>query len=191
MKLPALYSRRVLMRTKEFWDRGIEEEHIDRLKTPPYVSNTPQVLHHRLRRSPRRSSHPRQGSSRSHASSSTSHFQQGRGEEDVALLLCSDGLVDLYEDQDLEEEDYLRRWAAMIGQGLSASPSTPVASSSPSVAPVGSAATGRNGGHRNVAMQLLRDAIGGSDLSRVSANLTVEMDERWMDDTTILIHRFV
>lgn len=39
----------------------------------------------------------------------------------------------------------------------------------------------------NAAMCLLRDVIGGSDIHKVSMNLTVEMEERWMDDTTILI----
>jgi pyruvate dehydrogenase phosphatase len=39
-------------------------------------------------------------------------------------------------------------------------------------------------------VHLLRDAIGADDISRSSANLTVEMDERWIDDTTIIVHRF-
>lgn len=41
----------------------------------------------------------------------------------------------------------------------------------------------------NGALSLLRDVLGGDDTQMVSRNLTVEMDERWMDDTTILIQR--
>lgn len=172
MKLPAICSRRVFMRTSEFWTRGILDEHIARIKTPPYVSNVPQVFHHKLRRSARRAGHQRH----------TSHSASGQGEEDVAILLCSDGLVDLYEDQDLEEEYYLKRWAAMIGEVVN--------NSSPPSSSISRSAPERNGTRRNTAVHLLRDAIGGDDLSRASANLTVEMEERWMDDTTILVHRF-
>lgn len=41
----------------------------------------------------------------------------------------------------------------------------------------------------NAALSLLRDAIGGDDIHVVSRNLTVEMEERWMDDITVLIHK--
>ncbi|KAL5528158.1 hypothetical protein ACEPAF_7294 [Sanghuangporus sanghuang] len=177
MKLPAICSRRVLMRTNEFWARGISDEHINRLKTPPYVSNVPQVFHHKLRKSTRRSGHQRHSSQNSHSAS-------GQGEEDVALLLCSDGLVDLYEDQELEEEYYLKRWAAMIGEVINNSNSSSSSSS------ISRSAPERNGSRWNTAVHVLRDAIGGDDLSRVSANLTVEMEERWIDDTTILVHKF-
>lgn len=39
----------------------------------------------------------------------------------------------------------------------------------------------------NAALTLLRDAIGGDDIHMVSRNLTVEMEERWMDDITVLV----
>lgn len=150
MKIPSVYSHKVLRRTKEFWSSGISEVNVDRIKTPPYVSNAPQVYHEQLRS--RRSSSP-------------------SGDVDVALVICSDGLVDLYEDQDFEEEYILKRWAAKIGE---------------KIAPVSASRT-----RLNLAAHLLRDAIGGDDLARASANLTVEMEERWMDDTTILVHRFL
>jgi pyruvate dehydrogenase phosphatase len=41
----------------------------------------------------------------------------------------------------------------------------------------------------NAALSLLRDVLGGDNTQMVSRNLTVEMEERWMDDTTILIQR--
>ena len=50
MKLPASYSRRALRKRHQFFAAGLADDHIDRLLTPPYVSNKPQVLHHRLRR---------------------------------------------------------------------------------------------------------------------------------------------
>ena len=45
-------------------------------------------------------------------------------------------------------------------------------------------------GRRNAAMRLLRDAIGGMDLRRASANLTVEMEDRGMDDTSVVVITF-
>lgn len=200
MKLPSIYSRRALMKTNEFWTAGLSEGHIERLLTPPYVSNVPQVLHHRLRKGNGRSHHPRHNPTRSNMSAGSSSIQSGEadGYEDVALLLCSDGLVDLYEDQDFEEDYYIRRWAAMIGEASSFSVPPPPSSGASHYSSVTSAfqshsTLGRNGsrGGGNMAVHILHDAIGGDDLSRASANLTVEMDERWMDDTTILVHRFV
>jgi pyruvate dehydrogenase phosphatase len=41
----------------------------------------------------------------------------------------------------------------------------------------------------NAALALLRDALGGNDNRTISQNLTVEMDERWMDDVSILVQR--
>ena len=75
----------------------------------------------------------------------------------MALLLCSDGLVDLYEDQDLEEEHYLRRWAAMIGEVINQPPSPPSASRSSAASSAGHTALDRNGSRRNIAVHLLRD----------------------------------
>jgi pyruvate dehydrogenase phosphatase len=42
----------------------------------------------------------------------------------------------------------------------------------------------------NIALSLLRAAIGGQDEHKVSRSLTVEMEERWMDDVSISIQRF-
>ena len=99
--------------------------------------------------------------------------------------------------QDVEEEDYIRQWATRVGEAIGYSPTT--LHPSPRWT-VGSRQHGRsqslpggeshrNGSRTNLAVHLLRDAIGGNDIHRASANLTVEMDERWMDDTTILVHR--
>lgn len=113
--------------------------------------------------------------------------------------MCSDGLTDLYEDQDLDETFYIKRWAAKVGEVLGSSSSTLPPPSHRSVAlhhlaraqGYSRAEGHRNGSRTNLAVHLLLDAIGGNDIHRASANLTVEMDERWMDDTTILVHRLL
>lgn len=130
---------------------------------------------------------------------------------DIALVLCSDGLVDLYEEHDTNEARYLAQWAAQIGDALVRAGRLPSASVSNSVDIDVDANVSeddrsdvpqlerqeqeqqqqRNGSTAvNLAVHLLREAIGGADMERASANLTVEMDERWMDDTTIIVHRF-
>lgn len=42
----------------------------------------------------------------------------------------------------------------------------------------------------NLALRLLRDAIGGNNVELVSRNLTLEMEDKWIDDVTILVQRF-
>ena len=94
------------------------------------------------------------------------HFRQLRRNTDAFLITCSDGLLDLY-GTDRDAHAVVHRWARVVGRVLETSQ------------------------RRNLAMSLLRDAIGGDDLHAVSRNLTVEMDERWMDDTTIIVQRFL
>ena len=167
------------MQTKEFSAVNLSEEYIERIKTPPYVSNVPQISYHQLSRD----------------RSATSHIQGHRRTPqnvDVALILCSDGLTDLYEDHDLEEGFYLKRWASIISESLTASQQSLAPPPRPmSRAFHGSKVPPHSGGRPNLALRLLRDAIGGSDMARASANLTVEMDERWIDDTTVLVMRFI
>lgn len=189
MKLDAIYSRRVLMKSKQFWRVGLHQDHVDRIITPPYLSNRPDVRHIRLRRP----------NVRSQASYTGALSSGGTADVDVALILCSDGLTDLYEDQDLDEDYYIKRWAAKVGEVLGSSTATLTPPSHRAAALhhlARSQGHARAEGHRsgsrtNLAVHLLRDAIGGNDINRASANLTVEMDERWMDDTTILVHRLL
>lgn len=83
------------------------------------------------------------------------------------LVMCSDGLTDLYmHDDDRKDLSTLEEIADAI---------VLVVSNRPTV-------------DGNAALHLLRDAVGGSDEDKVSRNLTVEMAFRWMDDTTILVH---
>ncbi|TDL24204.1 protein serine/threonine phosphatase 2C [Rickenella mellea] len=145
MKLPGMFSRRIFKKMRSRHPLDLADDFIDRIRTPPYISNIPDVYHRRLRRS--------------------------HGEEylDKALILCSDGLTDLYDGR--IAEDVINRWARVIGDGMTDH-------------------SRKRRGSSNLAMRLLRDAIGGDDLIKVSRNLTVEMDERWMDDTTILVQKF-
>ncbi|KAL0956064.1 hypothetical protein HGRIS_002233 [Hohenbuehelia grisea] len=137
LKIPAAYTREVFSKISQKW---IPPEslvaHAEHILTPPYVSNTPEVLHRPLSNAP--------GCS--------------------LLILCSDGLVDLY-DTNIPHANLPSHWAGIVGQTFTTGPD-------------------------NLAASLLRDALGGDDLDKVSQVLTVEMDEdRWIDDTTIIVQR--
>lgn len=113
-------------------------EYAARILTPPYVSNIPEVYHRVL--------------------PSTPSF----------LILCSDGLTDLYEE--MGQQEMVNHWVQVVSQALE----------------LFSCLSDQR---TNLALRLLRDAIGGEDATIVSRNITVEMEERWMDDTTIVVQR--
>ncbi|KAF8070267.1 phosphatase 2C-like domain-containing protein [Lyophyllum atratum] len=81
------------------------------------------------------------------------------------VLLTSDGLLSTDRYTGMETEDLISHWINIIGQALDS----------------------RSNIFSNAALCLLRDMIGGDNTDMASRNLTVEMEERWMDDTTILI----
>lgn len=83
------------------------------------------------------------------------------------VLLASDGLLSTERYADMGAEEVVGHWISVIGQALDSRSTT----------------------FSNAALCLLRDVIGGNDTDMASRNLTVEMEERWMDDTTILIQR--
>lgn len=82
------------------------------------------------------------------------------------LILCSDGLTDLYYDELSGGAEQLPslgvRWMRCIGN---AKPTD------------------------KLSLLILRDGLGGTDTERVSRMFSVEMMERWMDDTTVLVQR--
>ena len=134
-KLPAVYAERVFLNA----DNGVPVDRvrssIGRNITPPYMSGVPEVQHVELV----------QG---------TSSF----------LLMCSDGLMELYEDERVELEEILsKKWVDQVGRGYS-----------------------KKG---NLALDVLREALGGEDEEKVSRMMTVEMSFKWIDDTTILVQR--
>ncbi|KAF8894907.1 protein serine threonine phosphatase 2C [Gymnopilus junonius] len=86
------------------------------------------------------------------------------GLSETFLIMCSDGLMDLDEHR-LQLQDILsKEWVNIVGKHY-----------------------GEKG--TNLALQLLREGLGGTDLEKVSRMITVEMSFRWMDDTTVLVIR--
>jgi len=135
-KLPAVYTERVFLNANLGVPADVRS-FISRNITPPYISGVPEVQHVELV----------QG---------TSSF----------LLMCSDGLMDLYEDQRLELNEILsKKWVEKVGKGYSK--------------------------ESNLALSVLREALGGEDEEKVSRMITVEMSFKWMDDTTILVQRLM
>lgn len=146
-KLPAEYTLRIFGSLDQRWQDQPKAALASRILSPPYISNVPEMTHYVLQDAP---SNP-------------------TDRPETFLVLCTDGLLELYEDFDSQER--VSRWVNIVGQALES--------------PVGI------GGRRaNAALDLLRDAIGGEDIETVSRNLTVEMEDRWLDDTTILVQHF-
>ncbi|KAF9047274.1 protein serine/threonine phosphatase 2C [Panaeolus papilionaceus] len=80
------------------------------------------------------------------------------------IILCTDGLVDLH-DERLEVDTVLsKRWIEFLGPQLVDK-------------------------ENNLALNILREGLGGTNDELVSRMITVEMTERWMDDTTIIVQR--
>ncbi|KAI0743790.1 protein serine/threonine phosphatase 2C [Daedaleopsis nitida] len=146
LKLPAVYADLVFKHLDAEWlTAEIMESHVPRIRTPPYLSNTPEVYHLDL-------------------TAAANSSRQGQR----VLVLCSDGLTDLYDGYSFQE--MADEWLEVVGRELD----SPL---------------GPNCDRANLALSLLREAIGGEDSQLVSRNLTVEMEERWMDDTTIVMQR--
>lgn len=76
------------------------------------------------------------------------------------LIMCSDGLTDLSGGIKPKE------WANVVERAMASSEGA------------------------NPASALLRWAMGGENAAQVSRLLTVEMSERWMDDTTVVVLEF-
>jgi pyruvate dehydrogenase phosphatase len=137
-KLSAIYTHRVFLNTEPgFQSPDKVRSFISRNLTPPYLSGVPDVRHIDL---------------------------TALKSSEVFLILCTDGLMDCYDDDRLKLQDDLGpRWVRHVGK------------------------QSREQG--NLALSLLRDALGGNDMEKVSRVITVEMSFRWMDDTTILVQR--
>ncbi|KAI0769315.1 protein serine/threonine phosphatase 2C [Trametes elegans] len=158
LKLPAVYAELVFKHLDADWlSAEVMEPHVPRIRTPPYLSSNPDVYHVPLRdgRAPGAGA----GAGRGGATPNP---------QERVLILCSDGLSDLYDGY--SHQEMAAEWVQAVGQELDA-PARP------------------GSGRPHLALALLREAIGGSDTQLVSRNLTVEMEERWMDDTTIVIQR--
>jgi pyruvate dehydrogenase phosphatase len=150
-KLKSIYASKIFLNTKPGFNvQTPVEEFIKRNHTPPYVSNEPGVEHRKIRKGT-------------------------RGVGDRFIVMCSDGLTDLYkgakDTKGLKEDE----------RGSDA-----VKAASTYVRVVG-AKLDESGGEENLALHLLRVGLGGDNSRSVSSGITVEMEERWMDDTTIQV----
>lgn len=99
-------------------------------------------------------------------------FERTLDRQESFLILSSDGLLDLYDniDSTLSDGETAERWVRIVGNSLKKRKELGIP--------------------KNLAFDLLRDAIGGDDIDLASRNLTLEMDDKWMDDVTVLVQRF-
>ena len=129
------YTTRVFLNSgREFPIQSDITQWIQLNRTPPYLSNVPDVRHVDL--------------------------LALDGAQAKLLILCSDGLLDLY--QGRRNMSRAKTWLEVAGGA-------------------------RRRREENLALRLLRDGLGGHNLHRASEMITVEMTSRWMDDTTILV----
>ncbi|KAG5646316.1 hypothetical protein DXG03_003913 [Asterophora parasitica] len=135
-KLPVEYTGRVFMNASPGFNISRKiEEFLGRNLTPPYVSNLAEVQVIRLEK------------------------------KQYHLVMCSDGLLDLYQDKGMELLGLGDYWVQLLGKRE------------------------KPWDDSNLALYLLRDALGGDDAVLVSRSMTVELTFRWMDDTTILVQK--
>ena len=99
-------------------------------------------------------------------------FERTLDRQESFLILSSDGLLDLYDNigSTLSDGETAERWVRIVGNSLKKRKELGIP--------------------KNLAFDLLRDAIGGDDIDLASRNLTLEMDDKWMDDVTVLVQRF-
>lgn len=76
------------------------------------------------------------------------------------VLLCSDGLTERY--NMMSSQDMANQWAVVVGESTNES---------------------------NASFRLLRDALGGDNAELVSRNLTLELEDPWIDDITVIVLR--
>ncbi|KAG6915397.1 hypothetical protein DXG01_011716 [Tephrocybe rancida] len=137
LKLPATYASLVRENTNQSCISPNQlHRYAERILTPPYVSNIPEVY----------------------------HFVP---DLPYFVLLGSDGFLSTERYNGMDATEVVERWINISGHVLDSRRMETV----------------------NCALYLLRDMLGGDDIDMVSRNLTVEMEERWMDDTTILMQK--
>lgn len=142
-----MYTRRVFGEYIPDWmTPPLARHYAGLILTPPYVSDIPDV-HHLV-------------------------FDTTADNQEFFLILCSDGLLDIYDNIDVtfSESELAERWIRIVGSSLKRRK--------------------EQGLPRNLAFDVLRDAIGGDDIDLASRNLTLEMDDKWIDDVTVLVQRF-
>ncbi|KAG1764525.1 phosphatase 2C-like domain-containing protein [Suillus occidentalis] len=136
---PRIYTEKIFLNVKPgFRVPAAIESFIPRNLSPPYVSNLASVRYVNL-----------------HAQSGCDYF----------ILMCSDGLVDLYTDNPDRAESLtslVQKWVGIVGDVV-------------------------RDDIQEAMLRLFRHALGAEDIDSVSCMLTVEMPVAYMDDTTIIL----
>ncbi|KAF9793354.1 phosphatase 2C-like domain-containing protein [Thelephora terrestris] len=138
-KQPSEFTRKILYNIfPGYRDTSAWDKFLDRNLSPPYITAEPEVTHRKL------------------CPDTDNGF----------LILCSDGLADLWSNTFSDEQRMAEEWGRIVAEvvnkeGLS--------------------------GKTNLALKLLRHSIGGDDAKGVSRVLTLDMNTPWIDDTTIVI----
>lgn len=138
-KLSRIYTDKIFLNVEPgFRVPAAIKSFIPRNMSPPYVSNLASVRYVDL-----------------HAQSSCDYF----------ILMCSDGLVDLYTDDPDRAEpltSLVQKWVEIVGDVV-------------------------RDDIQEAMLGLLRHALGAEDVDSVSRMLTVDMPVAYMDDTTIVL----
>jgi pyruvate dehydrogenase phosphatase len=88
------------------------------------------------------------------------------------LILATDGLSELYDGAG--RSDMVADWARCVAEAGARASAKAMESE-------------KDGEEENLALKLLRRALGGEDLMSISQMITLEMESPWMDDTTIIV----
>jgi pyruvate dehydrogenase phosphatase len=95
------------------------------------------------------------------------------------LILATDGLSELYDGAG--RSDMVADWARCVAEAAAR------ASSAKAKAKESESEKEKDGEEENLALGLLRRALGGEDLMSISQMITLDMESPWMDDTTIIV----
>jgi pyruvate dehydrogenase phosphatase len=95
------------------------------------------------------------------------------------LILATDGLSELYDGAG--RADMVADWALCVAEAGAG------AKAKAKVERKGDSEKEGVGEGENLALRLLRRALGGEDLMSISQMITLDMDTPWMDDTTIIV----
>lgn len=157
-KQPPAFTRRILYNLEPTYADIAPWETVLRLNaTPPYISNEAEVVHRRLVRG---------------GGVAPEGEGPGRWNGSQFVVLCTDGLADLYEGIRLSPTAATRRFVDVVSSALGHPSASASASSS---------------ARPNLAKRILQDALGGDDVDAVCRMVTVQSDEAWMDDVTIAV----
>ncbi|KAF8968266.1 phosphatase 2C-like domain-containing protein [Flammula alnicola] len=163
-KQPPAFTRRILYNLfPGFHNTSPWEEFLVRNKTPPYITAEPQITHRRLDGDDAKNTF--------WSYTNKSAVQLPSAPLPRFLILASDGFAALCDGE--RQQRVIESWArSMVSRD-----------------PPGSVTDAEPGSRQdNMALRLLRLALGGEDRFGVSRLLTLDMpDESWIDDTSIVV----